>query len=100
MKKETKQNRGNRVIARGEVSGHSHIITGECEIIREEEKVIIKAGENCAIKHLLEKPFIEEGIERWTKEHADIELKKGETYEVIQQIEYDPFEDVIRNVVD
>lgn len=123
MKKETKQNRKNRVIARGEVTCHSHIITGECEIIREKEKVIIKAGKNCAIKHLLEKPFVEEGIEQWTEEHKDIDIYKldhkvkiGEilgrhgdisvkkiadkTYEFIQQREYDPFEDVIRKVVD
>jgi len=96
----TKEQRQLRIIARGEVSGHAHIITGECEIIKKEESVIIKVGKNCAIKHLLEKPFVEEGIEKWTEEHKDIHLKEGNEYEFVQQIEYNPYEKVLRNVID
>lgn len=92
--------REERVIARGEVTGHSHIVTGECTIERTKESVIIHAGENCAIKHLLETPFVEEGIETWTKEHKDIPLKSGESYEYIQQIEYDPYNKTIQQVKD
>jgi len=95
-----KEERLNRVIARGEVSGHSHIITGECTIERNKESVIIRAGKNCAIKHLLEQPFINEGTEVWTKEHKDIDLIEGESYEYIQQIEYDPYSKLIQNVKD
>lgn len=94
------QDRKIRVIAQGEVSGHAHIIIGNCKIVKNNESVIIKAGKNCAIKHLLEKPFIEEGKEVWTKEHKDIPLKEGESYKYIQQIEYNPYEEVIKNVVD
>jgi len=94
------QNRINRVIARGEVSGHSHIVTGECIIERENENVYIKAGKNCAIKHLLEQPFIDEGLEVWTKEHLDIQLLEGETYKYIQQVEFDPYAKLIQNVKD
>ena len=89
-----------RIIARGEVSGHSHIITGECEITEEEGRVIIKAGKNCAIKHLLEQPFVSEGVEAWTKEHKDIPLTAGESYEYIQQQEYNPYEKLIQKVID
>jgi len=96
----TKEERTNRILSRGEVSGHSHIITGECEIIRDGDNVTIKAGKNCVIKHLLEQPFIEEGREEWTKEHKDIPLKEGNTYKNIQQIEYNPYEKAIRNVTD
>ena len=99
MKKDT-NNRQNRIIARGETSGHSHIITGECEIEESNNSLIIKAGKNCAIKHLLEIPFIEEGVEVWTKEHNDISLKEGNSYKVIQQMEYNPYEKIIQNVKD
>ena len=96
----TKNERESRIVARGEVSGHSHIITGECEIVRKAEEIIIKAGKNCAIKHLLEKPFVEEGKEVWTQEHKDIPLTDGESYKFIQQIEFNPYENAIRNVKD
>ena len=95
-----KQERTNRIIARGEVSGHSHIITGECTIERIQEKVIIHAGKNCAIKHLLEIPFVEEGVEKWTGEHKDITLTAGQSYEYIQQVEFDPYSQLIQNVRD
>ena len=95
-----KEKRLNRIIARGEVGGHSHVITGECIIERNRKSVIIHAGKNCAIKHLLEQPFVEEGIEVWTKEHKDIDLIEGESYEYIQQIEYDPYSKLIQNVID
>ena len=95
-----KKERQDRIIARGEVSGHSHIITGECTIERTKESVIIHAGENCAIKHLLEKQFVEEGTEVWTKEHKDIPLQKGQSYEYIQQVEYDPYSQLIQQVKD
>ena len=95
-----KEERKNRIIARGELSNHSHVVTGECEIIRNEESVIIKAGKNCAIKHLLEREYVEEGVEAWTKEHVDIPLKEGESYEYVQQQEYNPYEKAIEKVKD
>lgn len=96
----TKEERINRIIARGEISGHAHIITGECEITKTNEDVIIIAGKNCAIKHLLEKPFVEEGVEIWTKEHNDIQLKEGESYKFVQQVEYNPYEKAMKKVID
>ena len=99
MKRNLK-NRVNRVIARGETSGHSHIITGECLIEDTSEGVLITAGKNCAIKHLLEIPFIQEGLEVGTKEHKDIPLKDGETYKYVQQVDYNPYEKLIQQVRD
>ena len=93
-------NRANRVIMKGETSNHSHIITGECEIIEENNEVIIKAGKNCAIKHLIESIFVETGLEEWTKEHTHIPLKEGESYKYVQQIEYNPYLETIQKVKD
>jgi hypothetical protein len=93
-------NRVSRIIARGEVSGHSHIITGECTIEDREGEVVITAGKNCVIKHLLEQPFVEEGVEIWTKEHTDIGLQEGSSYLYVQQQEYNPYEKAIQRVQD
>lgn len=92
--------RESRVIARGELHGHSHIVTGECEIEQNGNDVIVHAGKNCAIKHLMEKPFIEEEVEVWTKEHTEIQLAEGESFKYIQQQEYNPYEKAIQQVRD
>ena len=88
-----------RILMRGETSDHSHIVTGECEILDQKEKVIIVAGKNCAIKHLIESAFLE-GKEVWTGEHLDIPLPEGETFEMVPQVEFNPFEQAIRQVRD
>ena len=50
------------IITRGEVSGHSHIVTGNCDLYELEREIYIDAKDDrCVIKHLLEKPFVEEG---------------------------------------
>lgn len=96
-----KKQRINRVIARGETSNHCHVIVGdEVTIRREENGVFIDVPEAGAVlRHLLEKEFVETGKEVWTKEHKDIPLKKG-TYKYVQQIEYDPYNEVIVKVTD
>lgn len=95
-----KKERQNRIIARGEVSNHSHIITGNAIIERNDNgEILLTAHDDTAIlKHLLETNWME-GEEVWTKEHKDIPLKKG-TYKFIQQQEFDPFAKIIRKVVD
>ena len=100
MKKRNVDNRIERIIVRGEISNHSHIITGECEIWEENSEVFIKAGKNCAVKHLIESVFVEQGVEKWTEEHTDIALQEGETYKYVQQQEFNPYEESMRNVAD
>ena len=100
MKKRNMFKKESRVIARGEVSGHSHIITGDCEIFDNNNEIFIKTKNKCVIKHLLEQPFVNNGQEVWTKEHNDIELMPNKTYKYIQQVEYNPYEDVINQVKD
>lgn len=83
------------IIARGEVSGHSHIAVGDVEVYEDNGEIILDVHGEAAIKHLLEEAFVKEGREVWTGEHADIILKPGK-YKYVPQIEFDPYEDKIR----
>jgi hypothetical protein len=88
------------IIARGEVSGHSHIAVGEVEVFETPEgEIILDVKGEAAIKHLLEEAFVKEGREQWTGEHADIKLPTG-TYKYVPQVEFDPYDEVIRRVAD
>lgn len=87
------------IIARGEVSGHSHIAVGEVDVYELNGDIILDVRGEAAIRHLLEEAFTSSGQEVWTQEHADIKLEKG-TYKYVPQVEFDPYEDVIRQVQD
>lgn len=87
------------IIARGEVSGHSHIAVGEVDVYEKDGEIYLDVKGEAAIKHLIEEVFTKEGREQWTGEHADIKLEKG-TYKYIPQVEFDPYDDVIRRVAD
>jgi len=96
-----KEQRKNRILARGEHSNHSHVIVGDAEVIRNtngEIKITVGNG-GAVLKHILEKEYVETGKEIWTKEHKDIPLQKG-IYETVQQMEYDPLAKLIRAVLD
>ena len=117
MKSLSKQERQSRVLARGEHSNNSHIITGNATVTERNGEKFITVGEDqdAALKHLLETEWLN-GKEIWTKEHTEISLKgmpeqvrQGDVllqkvgereYKFIQQKEYDPYEDVIRAVAD
>jgi len=93
-----KQERKSRIIARGEVSGHSHILVGEATVRNENGEILIDVTGKASIRHLLEEAWMQ-GQEIWTREHADIDLEKG-TYKYIPQVEYDPYQDIIKKVAD
>lgn len=76
-----------RIVARGEVSGHSHIIVGDVSF-NEKGQIIVGEDSSVALKHLLEKDWIE-GKEVWTGEHKDIQLQPG-VYEYVPQMVFDP----------
>lgn len=85
-----KEERLNRIIARGESGNHCHVITGDVIIEHDGEKTFITVGEDSSavLKHLLEKEWMQ-GNEVWTKEHTDIKLEPGK-YEYVQQLVFDP----------
>lgn len=112
-----KKERTNRVIARGEGSNHSHVIVGDAEIKRNDNgEILITIGqEGAVLRHILESSWMD-GSEVHTGEHGDISLSdlpeqirqgdvllekvKDRTYKYIAQVEYDPYDDVIRQVRD
>ena len=87
-----------RIIARGEITDHAHIIIGDAELYEFENDIYIDVKNKACIKHLIESAF-NQGNEVWTKEHKDIGLDKG-MYKYVPQIEYDPYEKIIRKVRD
>jgi hypothetical protein len=94
-----KTERQNRIIARGEITDHAHVVVGNSKITHQNDEVLIEVHGKAAIKHILETPWVEEGVEVWTEEHVDIELAPGK-YKYVPQIEYDPYENEIRKVQD
>jgi len=94
-----KKERENRIIARGEITDHAHVVVGDATVTHQGEDVLIEVHGKAVIKHLLETPWVNEGAEVWTKEHTDIELEPGK-YKYVPQIEFDPYENEIRKVVD
>lgn len=105
MKNLTQKERLSRIIARGEFSGHSHIITGDAVVRNENGEILIDITGEASIEHLLEHAWME-GKKVHTKEHAAIRLtdmpeqiRQGDiflekiakkTYRFIQQQVFDP----------
>jgi hypothetical protein len=89
----------NNIIARGEVSGHSHIAVGDVEVLELDGEIYLDVKGEAAIKHLLEEAFVKEGKEVWTGEHADIKIESG-VYKYVPQMEYDVLGDFERRVLD
>lgn len=101
----TLKERKSRIIARGEHSGHSHIVTGEASVRNESGEILIDILGSASIEHLMEDAWLN-GECKWTEEHTSIELtemptyirqgdifleKIGEkTYRYVQQMVYDP----------
>ena len=96
-----KSERKTRILARGEITNHCHVIVGEDVLIKEEKgNIIVTVGNSRAVlKHLLETPWVEEGKEIWTKEHADIHISPG-VYDYIPELNYDPLSDRITKLID
>lgn len=113
----TKQDRINRIIAKGEGSNHSHVMIGDCKVSRNKEgEILIKVGdEGAVLKHILESNWLQ-GEEKHTNEHEEIsligfpkqirqgdvmlELVSKDTYQYIPQMEYHPYNKMIVKVID
>ena len=87
-----------KIIARGEISNHAHAIVGDADLMELNGEVYIQVYSKATLKHILENEFIA-GNEVWTKEHTDIDLDKG-NYKFVQQVEFNPYEEITRKVKD
>ena len=93
------QERKSRIVARGEHSNHSHVVVGDALVREEKGTTIVEVGkEGAVLKHILESEWLK-GNEVWTKEHDDLPLEEG-VYKYVAQVEFDPFEKIIRKVID
>lgn len=79
--------RKQRIIAKGEHSNHSHIITGDIQFDHK-GRIVVSENSNAVLKHLLEDEWLK-GKEVWTGEHTDIKLTPG-VYEYVPQMVFDP----------
>lgn len=82
-----------RVVARGELTDHSHVVYGEAVRVFQDKKnnlyVDTRLGA-AVIRHVLESRH-RRGAQQWTGEHRTLLLPRGKIYRVRQQREYDPF---------
>ncbi|SFV27110.1 hypothetical protein [Thermoflavifilum thermophilum] len=89
-----------RILARGEVSGHAHVLVKGKFISRKGKSYVRSTRRRPAvIRHLHEQAYVLTGQEIATGEHGDIVLLPGK-YEVVQQLEYDPVTGINRWVWD
>lgn len=95
-----KQERLKRVVARGEISGHSHVIIGG-ELVEKNGRLYVVSTEDnqATIKHLVEKAWVEEERQEWTGEHLDILISPG-IYEIDFVHQLDPMTRLKSRVVD
>ena len=75
--------RGN-VLAKGEVTGHKHKLSGQIQIFANQERKFFEAKQETILSH---------------QEHKPLEIPEGK-YEVIQEREWNPFDEQIRRVMD
>ncbi len=73
------------ILEEGEVTGHMHRVTsGEAQLLVDGGRKFLRARTTVVVSH---------------EEHKPITLPPGQ-YEITRVKEYDPFEDVVRNVGD
>lgn len=82
-----KQERKQRILAVGETMNHCHVVTGDVKF-NSKGQIIVGENSNAVLRHLLQKDWME-GVETWTGEHNDIQLKPG-IYEPVLQEVFDP----------
>ena len=94
----------NTPLAYGETSGHIHVLTGDVELFENNGRRFAIVGDKKArLQHILEgnlRPFcLTKTTELPVADHKSILLPPG-TYEIGIQKQYDPYEQVFKQVVD
>ncbi|MFN8437496.1 MAG: hypothetical protein U0V72_07630 [Cytophagales bacterium] len=75
------------ILAEGEVTGHAHRLTGDVEIIQNKPingEMIFQVNDSAVLSH---------------EEHDKIVLSQG-VYLKVNQVEYNPFTDLVKKVMD
>lgn len=80
-----------KVVAEGE-GHHEHIIDSNTDILMDDENMYLAVGEDGQLEHVVKGTSTK-------AEHNTIPLPAG-NYRVIQQREYDPYENLIRQLRD
>lgn len=108
------EERKSRILDRGELSDHCHVVTGDVKVETTAKGTIINVEDGVAVmKHLIESEYLK-GNEVWTKKHADLPLteklnrhgdvllkKVSDTsFELIKAKERDPLKNIVRRVRD
>ncbi len=74
------------ILAYGEVTGHHHKVTGRLTVQQDtDDKKVFYTDTECVLTH---------------EEHDRIVLPANRTIIMYNQVEYDPFNDIIRKVID
>lgn len=95
----------NRVVARGEWSDHSHVITGDAEIYEDKNgKMYVSVGKKGAkLQHTLESRLpknLTSNNDLQVADHKIIELEPNTVFKVSIQNEYNPYSKVFEQVRD
>ena len=86
-----------KTVAYGEVTGHHHTFNGQVLVYEPTEKETINVdGEQIAIQKYIE---VKETAQLEHQEHETIQVEKG-TYAILQEREWNPFDQQIRRVLD
>ena len=102
IKKEEKES---RIVARGEWSDHSHVITGDAEIYEDNGRMFVSVGKNGAkLQHTLESKLnfdtLSNNEDLEVADHEIIELLPETVFEVVIQNEYNPYSKLFEQVRD
>lgn len=83
-----------KVLAWGEISGHAHVITGDAEVFNLNGKMfVVVGGDGAKLEHM-------KFSSKQEADHGPIVLQPNQTYEVLLQNEYNPFDKVFERVID
>lgn len=83
-----------KVLALGKTSGHGHVMSGDCDVLEDENgNLFLDVKDQSLLQHL----FVDSGV--WTKEHTEIPVSPG-LYQIVQQVQYDPYKKIIEQVKD
>lgn len=91
----------NRVITQSRATNHAHVLTGKVEIIRENNNLawVVEKDGDCVAKQVLLSDWLNGEENAFPEKHKDIIFEAGD-YKYQPQIEKNPFDNEIREIMD